>query len=210
MIPPQCVREDEQVATPTEIVRQAIFVDSVSVEAELKREQNLQTKRRIVTSTILGLVVVAAVAVLAAVLMLPTLVISGSSMTDTLEDGDVVMTLGVSDLHQGDVIAFYHNNNVLVKRVIAGQGDWVDIDKDGNVSVNGQILDEPYVTDKALGTRDIRLPFQVPDGKYFVMGDHRATSIDSRSSQIGCVSPDDMVGELALRVWPLNRFGPVD
>lgn len=202
--------EDEQVVTPAEIVYQAVFVDSASVEAELERERSLQTKRRIVTSTVLGLVVVAAVAVLAAVLMLPTLVISGSSMTDTLEDGDVVMTLGVSDLQQGEVMAFYHNNNVLVKRVIAGPGDWVDIDKDGKVSVNGEELNEPYVTDKALGTCDIKLPFQVPDGKYFVMGDHRETSIDSRSSQIGCVSPDDMVGKLALRVWPLNRFGPVN
>lgn len=201
--------EDGQVVTPAEIVHQAVFVDSASVEAELDRERSLQTKRRIATSTVLGLVVVAAVAVLVAVLMLPTLVISGSSMTDTLEDGDVVMTLGVGDLHQGDVIAFYHNNNVLVKRVIAGPGDWVDIDKEGNVSVNGQELDEPYVTDKALGTHDIKLPFQVPDGKYFVMGDHRQTSIDSRSSQVGCVSPDDMLGKLMLRVWPLNRFGLV-
>ncbi|WP_206214834.1 MULTISPECIES: signal peptidase I [unclassified Adlercreutzia] len=202
--------DDGQAVTPAEITCQAVFVNTESVKAELERERSRQTKRRITTSTILGLVVVAAVAVLAAVLMLPTLVISGSSMTDTLEDGDVVMTLGVSDLQQGDVVAFYHNNNVLVKRVIAGPGDWVDIDKDGNVSVNGEELDESYVTDKALGTCDIRLPFQVPDGKHFVMGDHRQTSVDSRSSQIGCVSPDDMVGKLALRVWPLNRFGPVN
>ncbi|WP_206215078.1 signal peptidase I [Adlercreutzia sp. ZJ138] len=201
--------EQEQEVTPAAITCQAVFVNSESVQAELTREQGRQSKRRIVSSTLLGLVVVAAVAVLAAVLMLPTLVISGSSMTDTLEDGDVVVALGTSELEQGDVVAFYHNNNVLVKRVMAKPGDWVDIDKDGNVSVNGQELDEPYVTDKALGTCDIKLPYQVPDGKYFVLGDHRETSVDSRSSQVGCVSPDDMVGKLALRVWPLNRFGPV-
>lgn len=200
---------DEQAVTPAEITCHAEFVDSASVKAELSRERGKQTKRRIVSSTLLGLVVVAALAVLAAVLMLPTLVISGTSMTDTLHDGDVVVALGTGELAQGDVVAFYHNNNVLVKRVMAKPGDWVDIDEDGNVSVNGQELDEPYVTDKALGTCDITLPYQVPDGKYFVMGDHRETSVDSRSSQVGCVSPDDMVGKLAIRVWPLSDFGPV-
>lgn len=200
---------EPQPVTPAEITCQTVFVDAASVKAELTRERNRRTKRRIVRSTLLGLVVVAAAAVLAAVLMLPTLVISGSSMSSTLEDGDVVIALSVGELQQGDVVAFYHNNNVLVKRVIARPGDWVDIDKDGNVSVNGQKLDEPYVTDKALGTCDIKLPFQVPDGKYFVMGDHRQVSVDSRSTQVGCVSPDDMVGKLTLRVWPLGSFGSV-
>lgn len=204
------MNDGEQVVTSTEITCQAVFVNAASVKVELEHERSRQAKRRIIVSAFLGLVVVAAVAVLTSVLMMPTLVISGSSMSSTLEDGDVVMTLSVNDLHQGDVVAFYHNNNVLVKRVIAGPGDWVDIDKDGNVSVNGQELYEPYVNDKALGACDIELPLQVPDGKYFVMGDNRQMSVDSRSSQIGCVSPNDMVGKLALRVWPLSQLGPVN
>lgn len=146
---------------------------------------------------------------LVAVLILPVLQISGESMTDTLRDGDIVIAVNRSEFETGDVIAFYYNNNILVKRVIAYAGDWVDIDENGNVYVNGEKLDEPYISDKALGECNIDLPYQVPDGRCFVMGDHRATSIDSRNTAVGCVSSDMVVGKILFRVWPLSESGMV-
>ena len=180
------------------------------LEAELERERYKNRYGRVLRSTAFSLVVVAAIAVLIAVLLLPVLQISGTSMTDSLQDEDIVVALNSSRYKTGDVIAFYYNNNILVKRVIAASGDWVDIDKDGNVYVNDELLDEPYVTDKALGDCNITLPYQVPDGRCFVMGDHRATSIDSRNTAVGCVSNDMVIGKILLRVWPMSGFGIVD
>lgn len=180
-----------------------------AIEGALKKEQYRNTYGRVLRSTIFSLIVVAAVAVLIAVLFLPILQISGESMTDTLQDGDIVVAVNHSKFETGDVIAFYYNNNILVKRVIAYAGDWVDIDEDGNVYVNGEKLDEPYISDKALGECNIDLPYQVPDGRCFVMGDHRATSIDSRNTAVGCVSSDMVVGKIMMRVWPLSEFGTV-
>mgnify|MGYP002509159259 CR=1 FL=1 len=180
------------------------------LEAELERERYKNRYGRVLRSTAFSLVVVAAVAVLIAVLLLPVLQISGTSMTDSLQDEDIVVALNSSKYKTGDVIAFYYNNNILVKRVIASSGDWVNIDKDGNVYVNDELLDEPYVTDKALGDCNITLPYQVPDGRCFVMGDHRATSIDSRNTAVGCVSNDMVIGKILLRVWPLEAFGVVN
>jgi signal peptidase I len=180
------------------------------LEAELKKEQYRSRYGKVLRSTAFSLVVVAAAAVLIAVLVLPVLQISGSSMTDTLQDGDVVVSISTTDYQTGDIIAFYYNNNILVKRVIATAGDWVDIDEEGNVYVNGDLLDEPYVTEKALGDCNIDLPYQVPDGRCFVMGDHRATSIDSRNTAVGCVSSDMMVGKILFRVWPLSDIGTLN
>jgi signal peptidase I len=180
------------------------------LEAELKKEQYRSRYGKVLRSTAFSLVVVAAAAVLIAVLVLPVLQISGSSMTDTLQDGDVVVSISTTDYETGDIIAFYYNNNILVKRVIATAGDWVDIDEEGNVYVNGDLLDEPYVTEKALGDCNIDLPYQVPDGRCFVMGDHRATSIDSRNTAVGCVSSDMMVGKILFRVWPLSEIGTLN
>lgn len=180
-----------------------------AIEGALKKEQYRNTYGRVLRSTIFSLIVVAAVAVLIAVLFLPILQISGESMTETLQDGDIVVAVNHSKFETGDVIAFYYNNNILVKRVIAYAGDWVDIDEDGNVYVNGEKLDEPYISDKALGECNIDLPYQVPDGRCFVMGDHRATSIDSRNTAVGCVSSDMVVGKIMMRVWPLSEFGTV-
>ena len=179
------------------------------LEAELKKEQYKRNYSRVLKSTVFSLVVVAAVAVLVAVLVLPVLQINGTSMSDTLQDGDIVVAVNSKTFETGDVIAFYYNNSILVKRVIANAGDWVYIDEQGNVCVNGQQLEEPYISEKALGDCNIELPYQVPDGRCFVMGDHRATSIDSRNTAVGCISADMVVGKILLRVWPLSGFGMI-
>lgn len=179
------------------------------IEEALKKEQYRNSYGKVLKSTIFSLIVVAAAAVLIAVLVLPVLQISGESMTDTLQDGDIVIAVNRSKFETGDVIAFYYNNNILVKRVIAYAGDWVDIDENGNVYVNGERLDEPYISDKALGECNIDLPYQVPDGRCFVMGDHRATSIDSRNTAVGCVGSEVVVGKILFRVWPLSELGAV-
>ena len=180
------------------------------LEAELERERYRNRYGRVLRSTVFSLIVVAAAAVLIAVLLLPVLQISGTSMTDSLQDQDIVVALNSNKYQKGDIIAFYYNNNILIKRVIAAAGEWVDIDADGNVYVNDELLDEPYVTDKALGDCNITLPYQVPDGRCFVMGDHRATSIDSRNTAVGCVSNDMVIGKILVRVWPMSEFGLVE
>lgn len=179
------------------------------IEAELQKENHKHTFGRVMRSTIYTLLIVAAAAVLVAVIFLPVLQITGTSMTETLWNGDIVVALSGSDYKTGEVVAFYYNNNILVKRVIAVAGDWVDIDKDGNVYVNNVLLDEPYVTEKSLGICDITLPYQVPEGRIFVLGDHRATSVDSRSSTIGSISEEYLVGKILFRVWPLTDIGIV-
>ena len=179
------------------------------LKAELKRERHRRTYGLTLRSTIYSLITVAAVAVLVATLFLPVLQIYGTSMTPTLYDGDVVVSVKTGRLERGDVVAFYYNNKILVKRVIAGPGQWVDIDQDGSVYVDGELLDEPYVEEKALGTCNIELPYQVPDGRWFVMGDHRSVSVDSRDQSVGCVSEEQIVGRLTFRLWPLNRIGPL-
>ncbi|MCI9230003.1 MAG: signal peptidase I [Lachnospiraceae bacterium] len=180
------------------------------LEAELERERYKNKYGKVLRSTAFSLIVVAAAAVLIAVLLLPVLQISGSSMTESLQDGDIVVALNSSGYKTGDVIAFYYNNNILVKRVIASSGDWVDIDEKGNVYVNDEPLEEPYITEKSLGDCNITLPYQVPDERCFVMGDHRATSIDSRNTAVGCVSNDMVIGKILVRVWPLSELGMVE
>ena len=180
------------------------------LEQELKRETYRRRYNRVLRSTIYTLITVAAVAVLVATLCLPVLRIYGTSMTPTTTDGDIVVSVKGGSFERGDIIAFWFNNKILVKRVIAQAGEWVDIDEAGNVSINGEPLDEPYLTEKALGECDIELPYQVPDGRLFVMGDHRSTSSDSRSSAVGCVAEEQIVGKLVFRVWPLGEFGPLE
>ncbi len=179
------------------------------MEAELKRLRYRRRYGSVLRSTVYALITVAAVAVLVATLWMPVLQIYGSSMTPTLAAGEIVVSLKTGQPRTGEIIAFYYNNKILVKRVIAGPGDWVDISDDGTVSVNGTVLEEPYLSEQALGECDIELPYQVPDERYFVMGDHRATSVDSRSSAVGCVAEEAIVGRITFRVWPLNALGPV-
>ena len=180
------------------------------LEKELNRENYRKRYNRVLRNTIYTLITVAAIAVLVATLFLPVLRIYGSSMTPTLSDGDIVVSVKGGEYSRGDVVAFWFNNKILVKRVVALPGEWVDIDADGTVSVNGEPLAEPYLTDKALGECDLELPYQVPDGRLFVMGDHRSTSQDSRSSAVGCVSEEMLVGRLVFRVWPFEGFGTID
>ena len=178
------------------------------LEAELNRMKYRQRYRGLLKSTVYTLIAVAAAAILVAMLWLPVLQIYGNSMTPTLRDGEIVFSVKTSDHKQGDVIAFYYNNKILIKRVIAGPGDWVDISPEtGDVSVNSIALDEPYLAEKSFGDADIAFPYQVPDGKIFVMGDHRSTSVDSRHTAVGCVAEEQIVGKIVFRVWPLDRIG---
>ena len=177
------------------------------LEQELAREKYKNRYGMVLRSTIYTLITVAAVAILVATLWMPVLQIYGSSMNETLQDGDIVLSVKDSRLNSGDIVAFYYNNKILVKRVIAQAGDWVNIDADGNVYVNDVLLDEPYISNKALGECDIDLPYQVPENRIFVMGDHREVSVDSRTTTVGCVAEEQIVGKLVFRVWPFNGFG---
>jgi signal peptidase I len=178
--------------------------DTESINNELGRVKFKRKYAKTLRSTISILITVAAIAILIATLWLPVLQIYGNSMTPNLNNGEIVVTVKTSDFKQGDIIAFYYNNKILVKRVIAKAGDWVDIKSDGTVYVNEKELDEPYVKEKALGECDITFPYQVPEERVFVMGDHRSVSVDSRSSSIGCVAEEEIVGKLALKIWPLK------
>lgn len=179
------------------------------LQAELKRERYKFRYAAVLKSTVYTLVVVAAFAILVATLWMPVLQIYGNSMTPTLREGEIVVSVKGSDFEKGDLVAFYLGNKLLVKRVIAGPADVVNITDDGTVFINGEELDEPYVSEKALGECDLDFPYQVPDSRYFLMGDHRSTSVDSRSSAVGCVAEEQVVGKIVFCVWPLSDFGKV-
>ena len=186
------------------------FPELKALEAELKRERYKRRFRKLLRSTLHALIVVAAVAALVATLLLPVLQIAGTSMAPTLNEGDTVLLVKTKELETGDLCAFYYSNKILIKRVIATPGDYIGVAADGTVFLNGEPLDEPYITEKALGECDIEFPYQVPENNYFVMGDQRETSIDSRSSVIGCIPEDQLIGRIFCRILPLRDFEFVD
>lgn len=191
--------------------KDVLLPSTEQIEAELAREQKKHSKSRRARNAMVALAAVFAGAVLLSMLVLPLYCIYGDSMTPTLEEGDVVMAYKMGEFKSGDLVVFSYNNKTLVKRVIAVPGDWVDIDDSGNVSVNGQVLDESYLHgEKSLGQTDIQFPYQVPEGKCFVLGDHRSVSVDSRLSQMGAIPGEQIVGKVVFRIWPLASIGGLE
>jgi len=176
-------------------------------ENEMKRLRYKQNFHRSVKSTLSALITIVAAAVIVSTMLIPVLRVTGASMTPTLRNDEYVLCSKVSSLKQGDIIAFYYNNRILLKRVIGVAGDIIDIDEDGTVTLNGEVLDEPYISEKALGECDIDMPYQVPENRLFVMGDHRSVSVDSRSTSVGCIAEENIVGKVMLRIWPLKAAG---
>lgn len=189
----------------------AVDIPSIEqIESERNRLRYRSRYSRTLKSTIAVLVVVAALAVLIATLWMPVLRIYGTSMVPTLSDGQIVLSVKTESFEPGDIAAFYLGNKLLIKRYIAGPGEWVNLDEAGNVFLNGKPLDEPYLTEKSFGQTDIELPYQVPDERYFLMGDNRDVSVDSRNTSVGCVAKEQIVGKVVFRIWPLRDFGPIE
>ena len=196
-------------SAPVSTIENTALPQTDVIREEYERDEYRRRFAGTVRSTTNVLIVVAAIAILVAVLLLPILRIYGTSMHGTLDSGDLVVSVKGSSFETGDVIAFYYNNNILVKRVIGNSGDWVDVDLDGNVYVNQQKIDEPYLQNKSYGedNTNIDLPYQVPEDRVFVLGDNRAVSVDSRSKAMGCVSSEQIVGKVVFRIWPLDKLG---
>lgn len=179
---------------------------TAQLDAELKRLRYNSNFIRTFRNTVSSLIVIAAVAVLISTMIMPVLRVTGTSMNPTLNNDEVLVCSKLSEIKKGDIVAFYYNNKVLLKRVIGTSGDIIDITEEGTVSVNGEVLDEPYISEAAFGECDIELPYQVPENRIFVMGDHRAVSIDSRSSSVGCIADENIIGKVIMVVYPLKNI----
>lgn len=175
-----------------------------SLKSELRRVEYKERYKKVIKSTVYSLIVVAAIAALIATLVLPVLQVSGTSMEPTLNNGEIVLLIKGDKMDRGDLCVFSYSNKTLIKRVIGLPGDTIVVDAEGNVFVNGAQIDEPYLSEKGYGECDIEFPFKVPENEYFVMGDHRTTSVDSRSSVIGCIPKEQIVGKIFFRIWPLK------
>lgn len=186
------------------------FPTSVQIEKAISREKYTQKYKKVLKSTLASLIVVAAVAVLIATLVLPVLQIQGTSMEPTLNDGEIVVLIKTPKLKRGQLCCFSYQNKLLIKRVIGVPGDSIMIDDDGYVYVNDELIDEPYIIDRSIGECDVSFPIYVTENHYFIMGDHRSTSIDSRSSVIGLVNSDQIVGKIIFRIWPFKEMGSVE
>lgn len=189
--------------------REASGIQIPSMAAVATERKNLRYRSdflRMLRSTIGILVVVAAAAALVAMLCLPVMQVSGNSMEPTLQDKDIIVLFKQDHFQTGDLVGLYYNGKIMLKRIIGQAGDYINIDADGNVYVNGTYLDEPYITGKSLGDCDLRFPYQVPDSSCFVLGDHRSVSTDSRNSVIGCIRTEQIIGKIIFRIWPLNQI----
>lgn len=193
------------------LVQRAKKRKKTEVLENVKKRQKRLKRHAVYGQTFRGavllLVVVAAISVLVATLWMPVLQIYGSSMAPTLEAGQIVVSVKKHQWKTGEIVAFWHGNKLLIKRVIAGPGQWVDINEDGAVTVDGQVLSEPYITELSSGNCDIELPHQVPESHWFLMGDNRETSVDSRSTLIGDISSEQIEGQIIFRIWPLQKAG---
>lgn len=190
--------------------KRVLIPDRESVVAERERLKYQARFKKVLLSTISILLVVAAAAALIATLYLPVLQVSGTSMEPTLHDGDVIVLMKTADFDTGDLVGLYYNGKIMLKRVIGGAGDYINIDANGDVYVNGVYVDEPYVTEKSLGDCDVSFPYQIPDNTYFVLGDHRSVSTDSRNSSIGCIRTEQIIGRIFLRIWPLKDIAYIN
>lgn len=191
----------------TKLTYKDITIDEI--KQELKKEKFKSRYVKVLMSTVYTLIIVASVAALIATLIMPVLQISGTSMEPTLKEGEIVLALKTKNIKAGDVIAFYHGNKILVKRVIATSGQWVKITDEGDVYVDGKLVNEPYVKEKSLGQADVKFPLQVSEGSYFILGDDRETSIDSRTEVIGSINEENIIGKVLIKAWPIKQIGVI-
>ena len=203
-------REQNEARLLAAMCNAGIRTEHIFAEKQSGRDFERPQYKKLLRSTIYTLVIVAAISVLVATLLLPVLQIYGTSMNPNLHEGEIVVSVKSPQFKTGDIIAFYYNNRVLVKRIIGCPGDSVVITDSGDVYVNNTLLDEPYLTEKSYGTADIEYPYTVPQNSFFVLGDHRESSVDSRSSLVGCVEKEEIIGKIVFRVWPIKRIGSVD